>query len=128
MTDLLRFMGFLSLVLASIAAAAIAWAIGATWKPEHTNALVYGLLSLSGLAVVAALAGLAFGAILTGVWLSRRPLQRGGPDPELRNEYQVLRNEGARMSLVDRLLARPPQGPIIEASTVGRFVDLADDS
>jgi hypothetical protein len=127
MTDLLRFMGFLALVLASIAAAAIAWAIGSTWKPEHTNALVYGLLSLSGLAVVAALAGLAFGAILAGVWLSRRPLQRIGADPELRNEYQVLRNEGARVTLMDRLLSRPPQGPVIEASTVGRFVDLADD-
>lgn len=127
MTDLLRFMGFLALVMASVAAAAIAWAISGTWRPEHTNALVYGLLSLSGLAVVALLAALAFGAILCGVWISRRPAQRGGPDHELRNEWQVLRNEGARVSLMDRLLARPPAPPVIEASMPGRFVDLTEE-
>lgn len=126
MSEALKLVSLAIVAGAGTGFAVLSVAIASSWKPEHTNALVYGLLSLSGLAVVGLIGIAGLGAVLTAVWIlrGRRPQ---GADPALRNEYQVLRNTGAGLSLVDRLLARQPQPPMIEAATPGRFVDLTEE-
>ena len=69
---------------------------------------------------------LLLGAVLAAVWILRGR-QAQGTDPALRNEYQVLRNTGAGLTLMDRLLARQPAPPMLEAPNPGRFVDLTED-